>query len=82
MSEFESDYPAMPQKIGCRVCMSTARLSEHFSEAVSVESQGKPAQGKLSYGIYRCDEGHVTHAAFDHSDGGLQIYEPEEEGKK
>lgn len=81
VNESEEGYPAMPQKIGCRICMSTARMTEQFSEASSVDGKGDATPGKLSYGTYRCEEGHVTHAAFDHSDGSLRIYEPDESEK-
>jgi len=73
----EDDRPGIPAKIGCRVCMGTAKLSERFGEAPSGGPTGKDVHGTLSFGIYRCDEGHVTHAAFDSADGSLRIYEPE-----
>jgi hypothetical protein len=81
--ELDDDRPRIPQKIGCRVCMSTAMLTEQFGEAASidsagsVDSAGRRALGTSSYAIYRCAEGHTTHAAFDTADGSLRIYEPE-----
>lgn len=81
MGACEEEYPVMPQKIGCRVCMSTARLTEQFSEAAAVDQHGNASPGKVKYGTYRCDEGHVTHAVFDPSDGGLRIYEPDDSEK-
>lgn len=76
--ENEEIRPLIPQKIGCRICMSTATLSEQFAEAASVDVAGGAVPGTLSYATYRCDEGHVTHAAFDSTDGSLRIYEPED----
>jgi hypothetical protein len=75
--EQDDDRPRIPQKIGCRVCMSTAKLTEQFGEAASVDSAGMITPGTSSYAIYRCAEGHTTHAAFDTADGSLRIYEPE-----
>jgi hypothetical protein len=72
------ERPRIPQKIGCRVCMLTAELSEQFGEAASVDLAGKTTLGTSSYAIYRCAEGHTTHAAFDTADGSLRIYEPED----
>lgn len=58
--------------------MSTAKLAEQFGEAASIDSAGKMTLGTSSYAIYRCAEGHTTHAAFDTADGSLRIYEPED----
>lgn len=76
-SHDEDVRPAIPQKIGCRVCMGTAKLGEQFAEASSAGSSGDSTSGTLIYGTYHCDEGHVTHAAFDRADGSFRIDEPE-----
>jgi hypothetical protein len=75
--ELEDDRARIPEKIGCRVCMLTAKLTEQFGEAALIDPAGKTTQSTSSYAIYRCAEGHTTHAAFDTADGSLRIYESE-----
>jgi hypothetical protein len=76
-SDCEMNQPAMPRKIGCRVCMSTARLTETLGGSSEVGDASTSKQSTLNYGLYRCVEGHVTHAAFDRADGSLRVYELE-----
>jgi len=74
------DLPAAPRRIGCRVCMSTAELSEQFVEAEAINLSGLGIAGTLTHATYHCPEGHVTHAVFDGADGSLKIYEPDSPG--
>lgn len=77
--EVDALRSGIPHRIGCRICMATASLTGQLGEAPDSQPDGH-SHGTLSYAIYRCDEGHTTHAAFDSADGSLRIYEPENSG--
>ncbi len=72
----QDERPSIPQKIGCRLCMGTARLTELWGGDPE-DLNGHAPHGSIIYGTYRCDEGHVTRAAFNPTEGSLQIEEPE-----